>query len=169
MVRWSLLAASAAVLVSFLSMIFVVFGLLGNSFLLSVTLLIGLMVFLSFAMGGIANGRAWGWSFLTFISLVIILYSLVLFLVFGMVNNLALLVASTVILLAISVLNFRLADEPSKGSIAPARSSPKVEVYETLDKIEPKPVQQKIVRASQPAAKAVAAQKNNLPFLASKM
>ncbi|HIH04997.1 TPA: hypothetical protein HA281_02665 [Candidatus Woesearchaeota archaeon] len=162
--RWGLLAASALVLVSFLSLIFVVFGFSGLSFLLSLTLLVTLMALLALTMGGIAKAKAWGWSFLSFISLVLIFYAYIVYLIFGLVENLGILLVSAIIMLVVSVLNFRLAEQPEKESIE-APPSPKVEVYESLDKVEP---EQKVVRAPQPVAKAVAAPKK-LPFVASRM
>lgn len=175
--RWGLLAASALVLVSFLSLIFIVFGFSGLSFLLSLILLITLMALLALTMGGIAKAKAWGWSFLSFISLVLIFYAYIVYLIFGLVENLGILIVSSVIMLVVSVLNFRLADQPEKESIE-APPSPKVEVYESLDKVEP--TQQKgrdvkvQVNVNAAGAKVVAPRvavmaKQKLPFVASKM
>ena len=132
MIRWGLVAAVGLLLVAFLSLTSVAFDLFGYAFILSIVLLGGLLGCTVLGVGGISHGRAWGWSFLTLISLILIVYSYFVYMVEGTFDNLFTLVASSLILFVVALLNFRLASEPR-----PRRQKPTVQVYESLDKMEP--------------------------------
>ncbi len=134
-ILWGMLAALGVLVISFSSMILVVFELSGLSFILSVLLFAGLIVFATLALSGTARKKAWGWSFLSFLSIMFVLYVLFVYLVAGSLENLTTLIASSIILLVISIINFRLAVEPRQGI---GLIVPKVEVYESLEKMEPR-------------------------------
>ncbi|HLD87029.1 MAG TPA: hypothetical protein VJB12_03110 [Candidatus Nanoarchaeia archaeon] len=132
MTRWGILATIGLLLISFLSMTMVAFSLSGYSFILSAVLLMGLLGCTALGVGGISHAKAWGWSFITLISLIIILYSYFVYMVEGTFDSLFTLLSSSIILFMVALINFRLASENR-----PRGKKPRVQVYGSLDKMEP--------------------------------
>lgn len=131
-IRWGFGGALIILFVAFLSMIFIAFDLSGLSFLLSLVLFFGLLGFGALSMSGVVGNRAWGWSFLGFESLLFLLYASFVYIGRGSLESLGTLIASSIVLLVLSLANFRLANSPKRGHPAP-----KVEVYDPMEKVEP--------------------------------
>ncbi len=129
-IRWGFLAALATGFVVFLTMILTIFTLSGLSFLLSLTLLIGMMMFASLSFGGVFRGKRWGWVLLLFFCLVTILFTYATYLFFGLTEFMTSLIASTILLFAIAMVNVGLGDD-----VAPRK--PMVRPYHSVEKVEP--------------------------------
>jgi len=145
-IRFGFLAALAAGFVVFLSMIFLVFDMSGMAFYMSLVFLLGMLVLSSLAMGGIHRDQQWGWILLMFITLIILLFSYVVYVLRGVVEWLTLMVASSVILMIVGVINVGLADtKPSK--------KPALRVYHEVEKVEPYYPVEKVTIKAAPAKK----------------
>ena len=130
--RFGLIAAICLLFIALASMILVVFDLSGLSFLLSMVLLVCLLSFSFLSLGGAIGNRAWGWSFLSFLSLILVLFTYFVYMIEGTLDSLSTLLISSITLLIVSFVNFRLADAPR------ARKRPSVELYgNDMEKMEP--------------------------------
>jgi hypothetical protein len=158
-IRWGFLAALAAGFVVFLSMILTVFDVSGTAFLLSLAFLLGMLVFSSVAMGGAFRGKRWGWLFVMFVCLITMLFAYVVYLVQGATDNLMLMVAASIILFVVAIVNIALADDGP-------HAKPKVRVYEGMEKVEPYYEQSQQKTAS---VKAAPKKASHGKFVASKM
>lgn len=158
-IRWGFLAALAASFVVFLTLILTVFDLFGTSFILSLTFLLGMMVFFSVSMGGAFRNKRWGWLFVMFSCLIIMLFAYVVYIIEGVMPYHTVLLASSIILFAIALANIGLADSGNKK-----KSALPVKVYPSMEKVEPYYEGQASVKA---APKKKAASKGK--FVASKM
>ncbi len=156
-IRFGFLAALAAGFVVFLTMIFTVFDMSGASFLLSLAFLLGMMVFSSVAMGGAYRNKRWGWVLVMLTCLIILLFSYVVYIIQRVAQYHTVMLAASIILFAIAVVNIGLADSGRK------RKSPKATVYQSMEKVEPYYEGQAAIKAA-PKKKASKGR-----FVASKM
>lgn len=131
-IRWGFLAGLAAGFVVFLSLILTIFDMSGASFLLSLAFLLGTMVFSSIAMGGAYRNKRWGWVLVMLSCLIILLFSYVVYLKQGVVQYHTVMLAASIILFVIALVNIGLADSGRQR-----KRSPKVNVYQDMEKIEP--------------------------------
>jgi hypothetical protein len=156
-IRFGFLAALAASFVVFLTLILTVFDLSNDSFILSLTFLLGMMVFSSVSMGGAYRNKRWGWLFVMFSCLIIMLFAYVVYITQGVMQYHTVLLASSIILFAIALVNIGLADPENRK-----QKAPQVKVYQSMEKVEPYTVAS---AKAAPAKKSVSKGK----FVASKM
>ncbi len=157
-IRFGFLAALAASFVVFLTLILTVFDMSGDMFILSLTFLLGTMVFSSVSMGGAYRNKRWGWLFVMFSCLIIMLFAYVVYIMQGVMPYHTVMLAASIILFAIALANIGLADSGKEEKKVPA-----VKVYQSMEKVEPYTV-------SSASTKTAPAKKKSLgKFVASKM
>jgi hypothetical protein len=154
-IRWGFLAALAVGFVVFLSMILTVFEFSGASFYLSLLFFVGMMVFASIAMGGSYRGKRWGWLMLMFVCLITLLFSYVVYLAKGATELMTSMVAATIVLFVVSIVNVAVSEKPRAAR-------PRVQTYQSMEKVEP-------YYEAHAAAKAAPRKKAQGKFVASKM
>jgi hypothetical protein len=160
-IQWGFLAAIAAGFVVFLTLILTVFDMTGAGFILGLTFLLGMLFASSVGMGGAYRNKRWGWLLMVFLSLIVILFAFALYLMVGQVELHGVMIASSIILFAIAIINMGLADNVEEPQ---ARKKPQIKVYESMEKVEP-------YHEGKAVAKVAAPKKRKLPgrFVASKM
>ena|SRR3989338_4755639 len=131
-IRWGFLAGLSAGFIVFLSMILTVFGMSGAPFLVSLAFLLGMMVFSSVAMGGAYRNKRWGWVLVMFGCLIILLFAYVVYTTQGVVQYHTVMLAASIILFTVALVNIGLADSGNQR-----KRSPKVNVYQDMEKVEP--------------------------------
>ena len=114
-------------LVALVSMTSVVFSTSGYYFVLSFILLAGVVLSSLLGMGLVYAGKRWGWTALTPVTLVMLIYSFGIYATRGMVENLALMILSAIVIFVLAAMNM---NTPGNSK------APKVQVY-TTDKKEP--------------------------------